>query len=137
LDKLIEKEAKMRNKSKGTKYENELYDMLVESGYRCIRAAGSGTKREASVDLLAGKSHNTFGIEVKSTKKPYKYISKEQMNSFIVFSHIFKLKPIIAIRFNREGWFFLKPKDLEDKGKSFGIKLEMARKKGKRFGQVF
>ncbi len=126
-----------KNKAKGTKYENELYDMLIEAGYRCMRSAGSGIKKETNTDLIAGKKNKKFCIEVKSSKKPYKYISKEQMNEFVVFSQIFNLKPVIAIRFNREGWFFLKPKDLEDKGKSFGIKLENARKKGQRFGQAF
>jgi Holliday junction resolvase len=91
----------------------------------------------ADCDLIAGKKNRKYCIEVKSSKKPYKYISKEQMSNFIVFSQIFKLKPVIAIRFNREGWFFLNPEDLDDKKKSWGIKLDRCRVKGKRFGQCF
>jgi len=55
----------------------------------------------------------------------------------MVFADIFGLKPVIAIRFNREGWFFLHPKELVDSGKNFVINLERARKKGKRFSQFF
>jgi Holliday junction resolvase len=59
------------------------------------------------------------------------------MNNFIVFSEIFGLVPIIAVRFNRLGWFFLNPSDLEDSGKNWVLNQECARKKGKRFSQYF
>lgn len=126
-----------KNKAKGTRYENELYDMLVSSGYRCIRSAGSGIKNESNADLIAGNKRKKFCIEVKSCKNKCKYISKEQIEDFIIFSEIFGLNPVVAIRFNREGWFFLHPKKLEDSGKNWSVNLEQARKKGKRFGQAF
>jgi Holliday junction resolvase len=91
----------------------------------------------ADCDLIAGNSDEKYCIEVKSSKKPYKYISKDQMENFIIFSQIFDLEPIVAVRFNRKGWFFLEPEDLEETGKSWKVDLEMAREKGKRFGQAF
>lgn len=127
----------MGNKSKGSNAERELYKLFVKNGYRCVRVAGSGMMDNTACDLIAGNKNGKYCIEVKSSKKPYKYISKEQMNDFIVFSQIFKLKPVVAIRFNREGWFFLKPGDLEEKKESWGIKLDRCRVKGKRFGQCF
>ncbi len=126
-----------KNKAKGTRYENELYDLLVEGGYRCIRCAGSGTKEESNADIIAGKKGKKFAIEAKSSKKPVKYITKEQINNFMTFSEIFGLVPVIAVRFNRLGWFFLKPKHMEDAGKNWVINEEIARKKGKRFSQFF
>ena len=126
-----------KNKAKGTKYENELYDLLVRGGYRCIRCAGSGTKEESNADLIAGKKGEKFAIEAKSSKKPVKYISKEQISNFIVFSEIFGLKPIIAVRINRLGWFFINPKDMDDSGKNWVINEEIIRRKGKRFAQFF
>jgi Holliday junction resolvase len=87
--------------------------------------------------LIAGKIGKKYAIEVKSTKKSSKYISKEQIESFMIFCEIFDLKPVIAIRFNRLGWFFLEPKDLEDSGKNLVVSLETARTKGKRFSQFF
>ena len=68
---------------------------------------------------------------------PVKYISKKQIEEFVVFSEIFKLKPVIALRFNRVGWLFVKPKDLKDSGKNFSITLKQAEKKGKKFAQFF
>ncbi len=126
-----------KNKVKGTKYENELYDMLNEAGYRCIRCAGSGTKKESNADLIAGKKGKKFAIEVKSSKKPVKYITKEQIEDFIIFSEIFGLKSVIAVRFNHKGWFFINPKNLEETEKNWCISLEYAQEKGKRFGQFF
>ena len=127
----------MSNKAKGSKAERELYDMFIKNNYRAIRAAGSGTMENADCDIIAGKKGKKYCIEVKSSKKPVKYISKEQINKFIVFSEIFGLKPVIAVRFNRLGWFFLNPKHMKESGKNFVVNLDIARKKGKRFSQFF
>ncbi len=127
----------MSNKEKGSKAERELYEMFVANHFRAVRVAGSGRMDNADCDLIAGKTGEKYAVEVKSTKKTSKYITKEQMNSFIVFSEIFGLKPVIAVRFNRLGWFFLNPMDLEDSGKNLVVSLENAQKKGKRFSQFF
>jgi Holliday junction resolvase len=128
----------MSNKAKGSKAERELYDMLVKNNYRAVRVAGSGVMENADCDLIAGNlKGKKFAIEVKSSKSPRKYISKEQIEKFVIFSHIFELKPVIALRFNREGWIFLEPKELNDSGKNLGISLEEAKQKGKRFFQFF
>jgi len=125
------------NKSKGSKAERELFQMFIDNSFRAVRVAGSGTMENADCDLIAGKKGKKYCIEVKSSKKPIKYITKEQINSFMVFADIFGLKPVIAIRYNKFGWFFLNPKYLKDSGKNFVIDLERARKKGKRFAQFF
>ena len=91
----------------------------------------------ADCDIIAGKTGKKYCIEVKASKKPVKYITKEQINNFIVFAEIFKLKPVIAIRFNQIGWFFLDPKYLKDSGKYWVVSLDLVRKKGKRFAQFF
>lgn len=133
-----------KNKAKGSKIERELFQKFIDNGsYRVIRVAGSGTMDNADCDLIAGKKGKKYCIEVKSSKKPIKYISKSQINNFIVFSEIFKLKPVIALRFNREGWLFLHPKQLitkkeeESNEKNLAITLEEAKKKGKKFAQFF
>jgi holliday junction resolvase Hjr len=128
---------KLSNKAKGSKAERELFQMFVDNHFRAVRVAGSGTMENADCDLIAGKPGAKYCIEAKSTKKTSKYISKEQMNSFIVFSEIFGLTPVIGVRFNRLGWFFLNPMDLEDSGKNWVINMEIARQRGKRFSQFF
>jgi len=130
-----------KNKAKGTKYENELYDLLISAGYRCVRTAGSGTKKESNADLIAGKASEDgkqkYAIEAKSSKSPVKYITKKQIEEFVIFSEIFGLIPVVALRFNREGWLFLNPTQLRDSGKNWAITLEEAKQIGKRFSQFF
>ena len=126
-----------KNKAKGARCENELYDLLAEGGYRCVRCAGSGTKEGANADLIAGNKNRKFCIEVKSSKKTSKYITKEQISDFLVFAEIFGLEPVVAVKFNRKGWFFLSPNDLVDSGKHLLVNLDIAQEKGKRFSQFF
>ena len=126
-----------KNKAKGSKVERELFEIFIRNNYRCVRVAGSGTMENADCDLLAGKKGRKYAIEVKSSKKPVKYISKNQIESFMIFCEIFKLTPVIALRFNREGWLFVHPQDLRDSGKNWAITLEDARGKGKKFAQFF
>jgi len=127
-----------KNKSKGSKVERELFQMFVDNNFRAVRVAGSGMMENADCDIIAGKKGNgKYAIEVKSSKKLVKYITKEQIGSFMVFCEIFGLKPVIAIRFNRVGWFFINPKFLKDSGDNWRIDLETCRKKGKRFAQFF
>ena len=127
-----------KNKTKGSNIERELYKKFIGQGYRAVRVAGSGTMENADCDLIAGKKgKGKYAIEVKSSKKPYKYIDKKQIENFMTFSEMFGLKPVIALRFMREGWFFLHQKHLRDAGKNFTITLEDAKKKGKRFSQFF
>jgi len=127
-----------KNKAKGSKIERELFQKFVENNYRVVRVAGSGMMENADCDLIAGKKgKKKYAIEVKSSRKPVKYISKEQIENFLIFSDIFGLTPVIALRFNREGWLFIHPKKLKDSGKNFVITLEEAKKKGKKFAQFF
>ena len=127
----------MGNKEKGANAERELYQMFIDNNWRAVRVAGSGVMDNTSCDLIAGKPGKKYCIEVKASKKTSKYITKKQIEQFLIFSQIFGLKPLLALRFNREGWFFLNPKELEDSGKFWKINLEKAKAKGKRFGQAF
>ncbi len=127
----------MGNKEKGANAERELLKKFVEEGWMAIRVAGSGILPDPSCDLIAGRKSKKYCIEVKSIKTNRKYLDKRQMEQFMIFSQIFGLKPILALRFNREGWFFLHPKNLKKTKGSFSIDLDTARKKGKRFGQAF
>lgn len=127
----------MGNKEKGANAERELYQMFIDNCFRAVRVAGSGMMENTSCDLLAGKQGKKYAIECKATKSKNKYITKEQIEDFLVFSEIFGLVPIVAIKFNRKGWFFLHPKELEDTGKYWSLSLKLAKEKGKRFGQMF
>ena len=132
------KKAKMSSKEKGSKAERELLELFTEQGWRAARVAGSGRNDNTFCDLIAGKTGGRgYAIEAKSSKHPRIYITKKQIEEFIVFSEIMGLKPVIAVRFNREGWHFLKPEHLEDSGVNWVVNLKKTKIDGKRFGQFF
>ncbi|MBS3066733.1 Holliday junction resolvase [Candidatus Pacearchaeota archaeon] len=126
----------MSNKHKGSNNERELLKMFSENGWRAARVAGSGVNDESPCDIIAGKVGKKLAIECKSTRKNIQYISKDQINDFIVFASMMGLKPIIALKFLREGWLFIEPKNLRDTGNNWAISLEDAKKSGKRLGQL-
>ncbi|MBM3233535.1 Holliday junction resolvase [Candidatus Pacearchaeota archaeon] len=127
----------MSNKEKGANAERELYAMFIDNSFRAVRVAGSGVMDNTSCDLIAGKIGKKYCVECKASKKRSKYITKKQIEEFMIFSEIFGLEPVIAVRFNREGWFFLSPSELINSGKNFLVSLELAKEKGKRFSQFF
>lgn len=128
----------MSNKAKGSKAERELLDIFTQNSWRAVRVAGSGVNDNSPCDLIAAKlGKKGFAIEVKSSKKSIIYIKKSQIEDFILFSSIMGLKPVIAARFNYEGWLFINPKLLKDTGKYFSIPLKIAKEEGRRFSQFF
>jgi len=128
----------MSNKAKGSRVERELIKLFTENSWRAVRVAGSGIGEDSPCDLIAAKlNKKAHAIEVKSSKKSIVYITKQQIEDFILFSNIIGLKPILALRFNREGWLFLDPKNLKDTGKYWSVSLKTAKEKGKRFAQFF
>ena|SRR3989338_11349107 len=128
----------MSNKAKGSNAERELVKLFVEHDWGAVRVAGSGVGEEAFCDIIAAKSgRKGFAVEVKSSKKLTIYITKQQINDFVIFTSILGLRPAIAVRFNREGWLFLVPKYLKDTGKYWAVSLKTAKEKGKKFSQFF
>ena len=128
----------MSNKAKGSKAERELLRIFTENSWRAARVAGSGVNDDSPCDLIAGKlGKRGYTIEAKSSKKTSIYISKEQISDFVLFSNIIGLTPVIAVRFNRVGWFFISPQQLKDTGNNWVISLKTVQEEGKRFSQFF
>ncbi|MEK6893866.1 MAG: Holliday junction resolvase Hjc [Nanoarchaeota archaeon] len=131
----------MSNKAKGSRAERELLDIFTENSWKCARVAGSGTNDNTFCDLIAGKKgRKAYTIEAKSSKSPRIYITKKQIEEFITFSEVMGLTPVVAVRFNREGWLFINPFDpdqLEDSGVNWVVNLKNAKENGKKFGQFF
>jgi Holliday junction resolvase len=126
------------NKAKGSKAERELVDIFTKRSWRALRVAGSGVNDNSPCDILAGKAgKGGYTIECKSSKKTSIYITKDQIQDFMVFSNVLGLKPVIALRFNREGWLFIHPNELKDTGKYWAVSLEYAKTQGRKFSQFF
>lgn len=128
----------MSNKAKGSRVERELLAMFTEHGWRAARVAGSGVNDDSPCDLIVGKmGKRGYCIECKSSKKTAVYITKEQIQDFVLFSNMIGLKAVIAVRFNYEGFIFLSPEQLEDSGKNWAVHLKKAKAEGKKFSQFF
>lgn len=129
------------SKAKGSRAERELLDIFTSNGWSAARVAGSGVNENTFCDLIAGKANKkSYTIEAKSSKHPRIYITKQQISDFVKFSEIMGLTPVVAVRFNREGWLFIDPLDpdqLEDSGANWVVNLKNAKENGKRFGQFF
>lgn len=126
------------NKHKGSNAERELLHIFFANGWAAARVTGSGSTRELSCDLIAGKvGRRGYAIEAKSSKKNRIYITKAQIEDFVLFSSIIGLNPVLALRFNYEGWLFISPSQLEDTGKYWVASLDKAKAEGKKFGQFF
>jgi Holliday junction resolvase len=107
--------------------------MLWQKGFACVRVAGSGSTTELACDLIAGKKERKFAIECKTCKKSKRYLNPEQMKDLLEFSEILGLTPIVAIKFNHKGWWFIEPEKLENTGKVLAMSVEEIAKKGVSF----
>lgn len=127
----------MKTKTKGTKAERELIHMFWNNGFAAIRSAGSGSMKFPSPDIIASCNKKIFAIECKSLKGRTKYIEKGKIEELISFSKLFNVIPLIAVRFDRNGWFFLKPEEIIKTEKNYIISLDNIIKKAKRFRDIF
>ncbi|PIU75606.1 Holliday junction resolvase [Candidatus Pacearchaeota archaeon CG06_land_8_20_14_3_00_35_12] len=120
----------MGNKEKGSAAERELLHMLWREGFACVRVAGSGSTTELSCDLIAGKKTRKYAIECKTCKESKRYLNSEQIQELLKFSEILGLSPIVAVKFNHKGWWFIEPEKLENTGKGLAISAEDISEKG-------
>lgn len=127
----------MSSKKKGTRAERELFHMLWDSGWATLRSAGSGSTPKPSPDLITGNNDRILAIECKSIKGTKKYFDNKEINELLQFSKIFGAEPWLAVRFDKNGWFFITPEDLElSKGGNLAISLKVALKKGLKLNEV-
>ena len=126
----------MGNKEKGAAGERELFHMFSEAGFKCVRVAGSGLMQDTACDLIVGKFNRKYAIEAKTCKTSKRYLEPKQIEEFLIFSEIFGLKPIIAVKFSRKGWFFVQHRHIERTGKNLAISLKNAEKYGKKFEEI-
>jgi Holliday junction resolvase len=126
----------MNRKNKGISAERELIHKFWDVGWAAFRAAGSGSMKYPSPDVIAGNVLRKLAIECKSLGGNYKHFQKKEIRDLIEFARTFGAEPWIAIRFSNEGWFFINPEDLNESEKGFTISLNIARNKGLLFDEV-
>ena len=113
---------------KGDRRERELVNALDEAGFAVMRAPASGSATERELpDVLAGDGETFYAIEAKSSAGDPIYLSDEEVESLIYFARNFGAKARIAVRFDREDWYFFHPADLHvTDGGNYRVKLETA-----------
>ena len=121
-------------KTKGTRAERELLHLFWENEWAAMRSAGSGSTTRPSPDILAGKNRKTLAIECKSIKSKSHYFSKEEIDQLLIFSELFGAKPLIGMRFDNIGWYFLDLKDIPPNKKgNYTISLKLSKERGLSF----
>lgn len=126
----------MNTKGKGTNAERELIHKFWQNGWAAIRAAGSGSQKYPSPDILAGNNLRNLAIECKSIAASSHYFPKEEIGALKQFASIFNAEPWVALRFKREGWFFISLDDLKETNKAHSITLKTAKIKGFSFSEL-
>ena len=123
---------------KGNRRERELVNALDDAGFAVMRAPASGAATERELpDVLAGNGEDFYAIEAKSSSGRPIYLEGEEVENLVYFARNFGAKPRIAVRFDREDWFFFHPGDLytTDKG-SYRVKKETALADGVDFAEL-
>ena len=120
----------MNTKAKGSKGERELVKVFNENGWVCIRAAGSGSSRYPSPDVLAGNAMRRVAIECKVTAENKKYLFDDEIEQLRTFATKFGAEGWFGVKFPSEPWYFLMLEDIENTGKCWAISLELAKRKG-------
>jgi Holliday junction resolvase len=128
---------KSSRKRLGSDAERELCHIFISNNFRVIRSAGSGTLTNSECDLIVASNKKAYCIESKSTRKGGVYIPKDRMIKFLKFAEDTNFTPIVALRFIRENWIFVKPEQFNSEGNTYGITLKKAKEEGLIFEKLF
>ena len=123
---------------KGDRRERELVNQLDEAGFAVMRAPASGSATDRDLpDVLAGDDGRFYAIEAKSSSGDPIYLSGEEVEALIYFAQNFGAKARIAVRFDREDWYFFHPGDLyTTDGGNYRVKKETALADGTDFDEL-
>ncbi|MFC7026748.1 Holliday junction resolvase Hjc [Halomicroarcula sp. GCM10025710] len=117
--------------AKGDRRERELVNALDEAGFAVMRAPASGSATERAPDVLTGDGETFYAIEAKSSAGDPIYLTGEEVEALLFFARNFGAKPRIAVRFDREDWYFFHPGDLyTTDGGNYRVKKETALSEG-------
>lgn len=123
---------------KGDRREREIVNQLDSDGFAVMRApsSGSATDRELP-DVLAGDGERFLAIEAKSSSGDPIYIDGGEVEDLEFFAQKFGAEPRIAVRFDRDDWYFLRVEDMhETDGGNYRVKQREAWNNGRSYEQV-
>jgi len=126
----------MSLKSKGINAERELVHLFWNSGWASVRVAGSGNSQFPSPDVLASNALRKLAIEAKVTNQKYKHFPHAEIMQLKEFASKFGAEPWIAVKFNRDSWYFFGLEELRQTGNNYSISLELAKRRGLSFSDL-
>ena len=126
----------MSHKSKGSNAERDLIHRFWEAGWAAMRAAGSGSARTPSPDVIAGKDGRILVIECKVTIGAKKYIDRREIDELLTFASIMKAEAWLAVKFPKRAWIFVSVHDAIQKGKSVMVDASMNEMQGYGFDEL-
>jgi len=126
----------MNTKSKGTKFERDLIHLFCTNNWFAIRAAGSGSSRYPSPDILAGNNTRKMAIECKRIAGKNRYFSNDEIKQLKTFATGFGAEAWIAIHFEKNFAMFLMPEDLKETEKGYSVSVNLAKTKGLLFEEL-
>lgn len=107
-----------------------------EAGWACFRAAGSGSSKYPSPDVIAANAVRRLAIECKVTKDQKKYFAWSELEQLRTFAQKFGAESWIGVKFSGEEWYFLMLEDLEQTGNLFAVSVELAKRRGLKMGEI-
>jgi len=123
----------MPQKQKGSNAERDLVHKFWATGsWAAHRIAGSGSSKYPSPDIIASNNIRRLAIEAKSSKTTV-YIPKDEIQALRDFSKMFGAEPWLAVKFDRQEWYFISIDDMNETGNNYSVNLDLAKMKGMLF----
>jgi len=122
--------------SKGANAERELMHLFFKEGFSVVRIAGSGTSPLPAPDIIAIKNGRIIAVECKARKAKNLAITLEQIGELRGWSKKAGAEALVGWKIPRKGWFFLKPRQMNNTGKFFTINQSNAMARGKSLHEV-
>jgi len=104
----------MKIKAKGSNAERELVHLFWNNGWAAARIAGSGSTTLPSPDIIASSAHRSLVIECKATASKIQYFTRKEIFELAEFAARSNAEPWVAVRFNRDAWYFCPAHTLEE-----------------------
>lgn len=117
----------MRVKAKGSNAERELVHQFWGAGWSACRVAGSGSTSLPSPDVVVGTHDRTIVFECKVTAASIQYFTKKEVDELRLFASRMRAEAWVAVKFNRESWYFQPVGDLEVTDSGLKVSRERAR----------
>lgn len=126
----------MKVKAKGSNAERELVHLFWKEGWAAARVAGSGSTTLPSPDIIAHSPTRSIVIECKATRAKTQYFTQKEILELQEYAARANAEPWVAVKFNRDSWYFCPAHTLEETGSQHKLSQARARSLGFSFKEL-